>query len=320
MKNSILETAKLLLTIESKAIQDAANRLGDEIEKSLELIEKAQQENKKLIFLGMGKSHYIAHKLAASFMSTGLTAIFLHPSEALHGDLGNIKSGDLVFAISKSGATGEILALLPHLKKQNKIIAIVGNAFSPLAEESDVFLNASVEKEACPINMLPTASTTVALALGDALLATYCEKINFSRADFSKLHPGGSIGKRLHSYVRDVMLPMGDFAFGSPEQSLQEVAQQMSEKSLGAFCVVDKDFQLLGIVVEGDLRRSTAREISLDVKVSEIMETKPVKLTAELSLDEALALLERKEKQITSAPVVDDDNKLLGYVRIHDLI
>ncbi|MEZ4816073.1 MAG: KpsF/GutQ family sugar-phosphate isomerase [Bdellovibrionota bacterium] len=320
MKSSRVSDAKKILELEAQSILVASERLGAEFDTALSLIKDAATNNRKLIIIGMGKSHYIAAKIAASFMSTGLTAIFLHPAEAIHGDLGIITQGDVCLLISKSGSTPEIVALLPFLKEKTKIISIIGNKKSPMGDASDCILDATVEKEACPINLLPTSSTTVALAIGDALVATFARIDGLNPERFAGFHPGGSLGKRLLKEVSEVMLPIEKTAVGTGNESLKEAAELMSAKPVGALCIVDKENKLKGILVDGDLRRALAKGIATTENISQFLIQKPVTLEPNMLVNDALASLEQKERQITSAPVVDSTGTLVGFARIHDLL
>ncbi len=312
--------AKKLLEVEAQSILAASERLGPEFDKALEIIQDCSKKGKKLILLGMGKSHYVAAKIAASFMSTGVTALFVHPAEAIHGDLGIIAKDDVCVLISKSGSTPEIVALLPFLKGRTKIIAIIGNKNSPIGNVSECILDASVEREACPINLLPTASTTLALALGDALVATFADAEGLNHEKFAGFHPGGSLGKRLLKEVGEVMLPLSKIALGNGTETLKQAAELMSQKPVGALCIVDSNNTLKGIVVDGDLRRALGQGISPNESVDKFIIKNPVQLATDMLVNDALASLERKEKQITAAPVVDKNGKLVGFARIHDLI
>ncbi len=315
-----LNDAKKLLEVEAKAILRAADRLGPEFDQALGFIHQATKQSKKLIVIGMGKSHYVAAKIAASFMSTGLTAVFVHPAEAIHGDLGVITDGDVCLLISKSGSTPEIVALLPYLKAKTKIIAIIGNKKSPIGDVADCILDGSVEREACPINLLPTASTTVALALGDALVATFARADGLNPEKFAGFHPGGSLGKRLLREVREVMLTLDKVPLANGSETLKKAAELMSAQPVGALCIVDKNHFLKGILVDGDLRRALAQGISTDQSIEKFLIKNPVTLASDMLVNEALASLERIDKQITSAPVVEADGKLVGFARIHDLL
>lgn len=317
---AFVDTAKELLEIESKAIAECAKRLGNEFSEVLERIDIAHNDSKKLVFMGVGKSHYIAAKLAASFMSTGVTAIFMHPSEALHGDIGTLKSGDLLFLISKSGTSAELLSLLPWIAGKADAVAITGNKESPLAKACQWTLDASVEREACPMNLLPTASTTVTLALGDALVAAYTKLRDFNRDDFALFHPGGSLGKRLHKKISEISIPLRAIAYGSQDTSIKEVANMMGTYPTGAFCVVDAEMHVLGIVTDGDLRRAVARGESMQAPVSKLMNAKFISLSPDLLIDEGLALMESPDKKVYCAPVIGVDGKLCGVARIHDML
>jgi arabinose-5-phosphate isomerase len=318
--SSRLSDAKKLLEVQAKSIMIAAERLGPEFDQALKIIQECAKQGKKVILLGMGKSHYVAAKIAASFMSTGVTALFVHPAEAIHGDLGIISQDDVCILISKSGSTPEIVALLPYLKAKTKLIAIIGNKKSPIGDASDCVLDGAVEREACPINLLPTASTTLALALGDALVATFARADGLNPEKFAGFHPGGSLGKRLLKEVGEVMLPFEKIAIGNGTESLKKAAELMSLKPIGALCVIDDKQVLKGIVVDGDLRRALAQGLSTDQSVDKFIIKNPVTLASDMLVNDALATLERKEKQITSAPVVDSNGKLLGFARIHDLL
>lgn len=315
-----IERARELLKIEAAAIEAASERLGPSFPASLECIRKALASGNKLVLMGVGKSHYVAHKLAASFMSTGVTAIFVHPSEALHGDLGSIREGDVAVLFSKSGSTSEVLGLLPFLKGRNPIIAVTGGLQSALAKQCDFLLDASVEKEACPINMLPTASTTVALALGDALMSCLAEEQGFTKQVFAGYHPGGSIGKRLNFQVRHVINLKDKCATGPGTLSLKEVAQKMSEKPLGAFCVLSKSGQFEGLITEGDLRRAIARGDDMNSHAAKIANAKPISLQLDMMIDDAIATMEQVGRRINCSPVLSESGEFLGLVHIHDLI
>lgn len=316
----LVETAKELLEIEASAISKCAERLGTEFSSVLERIDHAHKNSKKLVFMGVGKSHYIAAKLAASFMSTGVTAIFMHPSEALHGDMGALKEGDVVFLISKSGTSAELLSLLPWISDKTEVIAITGNKESPLAKHSKWTLDASVEREACPMNLLPTASTTVTLALGDALVASYAKLRDFNRDSFAVFHPGGSLGKRLHKKIAEVLIDISQTAYGSKTLSIKEVALLMGAFPTGAFCAISQDQTLEGLVTDGDLRRAIAKGVSMDSSVESILNKNFVSLSPDLLIEEGLALMETPTKKIYCAPVVDEKGKYRGIVRVHDML
>lgn len=316
----IIEKAKYLLQLEAKAVSRCADRIGPTFAKAVELINGAQDQGKKLVLSGVGKSHYVAAKLSASFMSTGVTAIFIHPVEAFHGDLGAINPGDVILMLTKSGSTAELLSFMPFLKGRNPIIAITGQLDSAIARAADIVLDASIEKEACPINLLPTASTTVALAIGDALVSVLAEKRGFTREIFAGFHPGGSIGKRLNSRIAEVYNSLDKVAHGNESQDLRSLAQALTNRPLGAYCVVDAQGKLQGIVTDGDMRRALARGDSPATLASQIMNKKPVCVSLDMLIEDALALMEQHQKRVTCAPVTSPAGELLGLVHIHDLI
>ncbi len=317
----LLQKAKDVMTIEANSVARASSRLGASFPDTLKLMQKAMASGNKLVFSGIGKSHYIASKLVASFLSTGVNAVFVHPSEALHGDLGAISPGDICFLFSKSGATAEILGLLPFLKGRNPIIAITGDLDSPLAKQADFVLDASVEQEACPINMVPTASTTVALAIGDALVSVFADLRGFTREKFANIHPGGSIGKRLNFSVSQVCVAAKNVAQGKASTLIRHVAVEMSSKPLGAFCVLNSEDKVEGIITEGDLRRLIAKGTDIaSLTAADVMTKTFVSVSMTMSLADALEKMEQKSKQVSCAPVLDDQKRLLGLVRLHDML
>jgi len=316
----ILDRARELLRIEARAIEHCAEKLDHRFLEAIELIRETHKKGKKLILMGMGKSHYVAGKLAASFMSTGITAVFVHPAEAFHGDLGGIHQDDLCILISKSGATPELLGLIPFFKGNNPVISITGNVKSHLALASTLSLDAAVEKEACPINMLPTASTTAALAVGDALVSVFAEDQGFDRKTFAGYHPGGSIGKRLNFTISQVMVGLDQTPHGSAAQSIATVASKMSDQPVGAYCIVNEKLELIGILTDGDMKRILSKGIPATTAVSEVMNPSPITVGPDLLIDNAIAVMEQKSRPVNCSPVVDANNKLLGVVRLHDLI
>lgn len=275
----------------------------------------------KLVVIGVGKSGIIAQKIAQTLTSTGTVAIFLHPSDALHGSLGVVNAGDVVLALSNSGETDEILSLLPALKSRDvPIISIVGNIDSTLARQSSVFLDASVDKEACPLNLAPTTSTTVALAVGDAIAMTLMESRGLTPEDFAANHPAGRLGKRLTLRVADLMHESPDVDVTS---GWLEVVRCISKHAFGAVNVVDGGALLLGIVTDGDLRRTIERsaENGLSGLTAEGMMTpNPVTASPEMLAYDALRLMENRPRQISVLPVVDDSGRSVGLIRLHDIV
>lgn len=311
-----------LLRMEADAIACAANRLAPaDVGRAVEMLAACRG---KILILGVGKSGIIAQKIAATLTSTGVLAVYLHPSDALHGGLGMVGAEDVVIVISNSGETDEIVAVVPHLRKREvRLIAIVGNLRSTLARQVDVALDAAVDQEACPLNLAPTTSTTVALALGDALAMTLMRLRGLTMEDFAVNHPAGRIGKRLSLRVGDLMHGALHHPVISPAAPWLEIIKAISDGGLGAVCVVGDDNHLLGIITDGDLRRALgqARAADLDMLRGEtIMTSEPVKITAESLAYDALRLMEERPSQISVLPVVDGNNKYVGLLRLHDIV
>jgi len=274
----------------------------------------------RVVLTGMGKSGLIARKIVATFNSTGTAAIYLHPTDALHGDLGMVRSEDVVILISKSGETEEISNLLPMLKRMNvKLIAMCGNKNSKLAKECDVILNIGVKEEACPYDLAPTASTTATLALGDALSVALLQKRNFTEEDFAFLHPGGSLGKRLSLKIREIMITGERIPKVSKDSSIKDVIFEITSKRLGTTCVVDNQNKLVGIITDGDLRRLLERTLDIkDLSAKDIMTNKPKVLKADYLA--SFALQQMENYKITSLVIIDNENHPEGIVHLHDLI
>jgi len=316
---SSLNTGRKIMEMEARAISQGAERLGKEFEKAVDLIVGSLG---KVVVIGIGKSGHIGQKIAATLRSTGTPAVFLHAAEAVHGDLGLFAAGDPVIAISKSGATEEILRLKDAMRRTDSpIIAILGNQDSPMASWVDVVLDASVEKEADPLGVAPTSSAILALAIGDALAGALVEARGFTRKDFLNLHPSGQLGKALNLTVESVLHRMDAVATVGPESTVKEVLFEMTRKPLGAACVVDGDGRLLGIFTDGDLRRGLEGDENLLSKtVSEGMTPDPICARPEMDLQTAAELMEARSSQISVLPVVDSESgKLLGLVRLHDI-
>ena len=307
-----------ILRIEADAIVDAATNLDrSSVERALEILSGCKG---KAVLLGVGKSGVIAQKIAQTMTSTGMMAIFIHPSDALHGGLGVVSGEDVVIALSNSGETDEILAILPSLKQRgSSIISIVGNVNSTLARGSDVVLDGSVDKEACPLNLAPTASTTVALAIGDAVAMALMESKGLTQEDFAANHPAGRLGKRLTMRVSDLMHPSPNI---DPSASWLEVVKAISASSLGAVNVLDADLNLVGIVTDGDLRRAIERTLPDDfpaMTARSMMTPDPVTASPEMLAFDALHLMEDRVSQISVLPVVDGA-RCVGLLRLHDIV
>ncbi len=307
--------ARQVLELEAAAIEGLLDQLDSSFDEAVALLEGCQG---RIVCSGMGKSGHVMRKLAATFSSTGTPALFLHPAEAIHGDLGMIVRGDVVLAASFSGSTEELLRMLPSLqRKKVPLIAITGNPKSPLAEKANVHLVAEIDKEACPLNLAPTASTTATLALGDALAMTLLERRGFSTEDFAHLHPGGALGQRLLE-ASEIMHAGDAVPVVSEKARLQEAIVEMSSKGLGVTAVVDERQRLVGVFSDGDLRRLLeSDETPLARAVGEVMTRGPKTVSPNERLEAVLELLETH--RITSLFVCNDEGLLEGVVHIHDL-
>lgn len=310
-----VDLARAVLRTEADAVRALAGRLDGRFADAVRLLADCTG---RVIVTGMGKSGIIAHKIAATLSSTGTPAYFLHPAEAVHGDLGVIRDDDLVIGLSRSGETPEILRLLETLRRIGaRLVAITGEPASGLGRAADVTLDCRVDEEACPLNLAPTASTTAALALGDALAMTLMVRKGFSATDFANLHPGGQLGKRLLRVER--LMHAGErIPRVAPIALLPEVVATMSAKGLGMTCVTDADGALLGVITDGDLRRSLAAGSALLGRcAADVMTRDPITVPASTLAAEALNILEAR--RVTSLVVVDDGARLAGVVHLHDL-
>jgi arabinose-5-phosphate isomerase len=311
-----LELAKQVLAIEAEAIQGLAARLGQSFLEAVTLLLNCKG---RVVVSGIGKSGHIARKIASTMASTGTPAYFVHPAEASHGDLGMITRDDVLIALSNSGESEELLTIVPLVKRQGAhLIAITGNADSSLAQEADVHLDAHVDKEACPLNLAPTASTTAALALGDALAVALLDAKGFGAEDFARSHPGGSLGRRLLTHVRDVMRT-GDNVPSIPESaSFSDAVLEMSKKRMGMTAVLDAAGRVTGIFTDGDLRRAVERVDNIkSARITDIMTRNPRTIGAEKLAVEAVEVMERHK--MNQMLVVSAEGKLTGALNMHDL-
>lgn len=311
------DIAKEVIELEAKELLSCAARLGDEIEKAVELVTSIQG---KLVVTGVGKSGLVGAKIAATLASTGTSSFFLHPTEAMHGDLGMIGKDDAVLAISFSGESEELIKILPHVKRFNiPLIGMARDIQSSLGKYSDIFLSIDIEKEACPLEAAPTCSTTLTLALGDALAVCLMEKRDFRKEDFASFHPGGSLGKKLFVKVSDLMRSE-NLPFVSKNTKLKDAIVSMSEGRLGNILVVDEEQKLLGLLSDGDLRRALMREdFSMDALVMDYACKDPKTLNDSYTLaSDALAIVESYKIQLLV--VTDSTNKVQGVLHIHDLV
>jgi arabinose-5-phosphate isomerase len=311
-----LETARRVLRIEAEAIEGLSARLDERFERAVETLLACKG---RVVVTGMGKSGLIGRKIAATFSSTGTPSLFLHPAEAMHGDLGMMLAGDTVLAISYGGETEEIVALAPTIKRLGlPLVTLTGNLKSTLAKASNVVLDVGVREEACTLNLAPTASTAAAMAMGDALAIALLERRGFSQDDFAALHPGGRLGKKLLR-ARDLMHAGEDMPRVSLEAKIPEVIFEISQRGLGMTTVVDARGVLAGIVTDGDLRRLMERRrgAAFELTAKECLTPHPVTIPPEEFASAALRLME--QRKITSVIVVDDDRRALGVLHLHDL-
>jgi arabinose-5-phosphate isomerase len=312
-----IEKAREVLKIEAQAILDLAERVGEEFEGAVGMIFSSKG---RVILTGMGKSGLIGRKIVATLNSTGTPSLFLHPAEAIHGDLGMVTKDDVVIAVSNSGYTAEINAILPIIKSMGtKIIAFTGGLDSPLARTADVVIDVAVEREACPMGLAPTASTTAALAMGDALAVALIGRRHFNPEDFRRFHPGGSLGERLRRKVKEVMRTGDRVPAVLLGTHLRDALRMINDKAIGATLVVDGEYRLAGIVTDGDLRRCLSRyEQVHELPVEEVMTQAPRTITENQSTAEAVGVMELYS--ITLLAIVDAQKKVRGVVHLHDLL
>ena len=315
--NDILKIGKKVIRIEAEAVAGLEENLNSEFVHAVDVIYKSKG---RVVLTGMGKSGLIARKIVATLNSTGTAAIYLHPTDALHGDLGMVRKEDVVIIISKSGVTEEIGKLLPMFKRMDvKLIAMSANPDSVLVRESDIFLNIAVKEEACPHDLAPTSSTTATLVMGDALSVALLEKRGFTAEDFAMLHPGGSLGKRLSLKIEEIMIKDNGIPVVTEHASIKDIILEMTSKRLGATCVVDNKGRLIGMITDGDLRRLLEKTMDIkDLTASDFMSKKP-KVTQKDYLA-SFALQQMENYKITSLVVVDSSNKPIGILHLHELI
>ena len=312
-----LASARRTLELETSALQEVSRHLDHHFNQACELILACQG---RVIVTGMGKSGHIANKLAATLASTGTPAFFMHPGEASHGDLGMVTRSDLLLALSNSGETQEVTSLLPLLKRLGiPVISMTGAPSSTLAQEANVHLNVSISREACPLNLAPTSSTTASLALGDALAIALLEARGFGADDFALSHPGGSLGRRLLLRVADIMHTGEAIPSVSAEASLREALLEITRKGLGFTCILDEQKRLLGVYTDGDLRRTLDLAQNLhQLKVADVMTPGGKTINAELLAAEAVHLMEASE--INALAVTNSDQQVVGALNMHDLL
>jgi len=319
METSLIQSARRVLLAEAQALEETASRLNGEFDRALDLLEVQQG---KVLVTGIGKSGIVAQKIAATFCSLGQPAVFLHPVEALHGDLGLYSPGDPTVVLSRSGNTGELLRLVAQLRTlKSPVIGILGAPNSALGPLMDVVLDASVRAEADPHNLAPTASAVVALGLGDALAIGLMERRGFTAEDFARFHPSGQLGRNLRLTVSEVMHPLQRVAVAAAEDPLRKVVIEMTQRSLGAACVLDAEGRLAGLVTDGDVRRALQNHDDIrGVLARDVMTARPATVSPNASVHEALRIMEDRPSQIAVLPVVDEaTGQCAGLIRLHDL-
>ena len=317
---AMLKHAQDVLRMEAEAILELVPRVDANFAAAVSFILECPG---RTVITGMGKSGIIGRKMAATFASTGTPSFYLHPAEGIHGDLGMVTADDVVIALSNSGETGEILNILPSLRRIGaKIIAMVGNANSTLAKNSDVVLDVGVEKEACPLGLAPTSSTTAALAYGDAIALALLQKRNFTASQFAVFHPGGSLGRKLLLTVGNIMHKGEENPLVSAETTVQEALFVITDKGLGAVSVVDEEGKMLGVLTDGDIRRGLSKGVDfLQRSVADLMTKAPKYITADKLAAQALHLMESNQpKPITVLPVLDENKVVIGLLHMTDLV
>ncbi len=317
MKN-LIEIAQKVLIIEAEALQALKERINEDFLKAVEIIHNSKG---RVVVTGIGKSGLVGRKIAATLASTGTPSFFMHPAEASHGDLGMVTEEDVVIAISNSGETDEIIRLIPFLKYFNvKIIVITGNTQSTLAKQADAVLDVSVKEEACPFGFIPTASTTATLAMGDALAVALIMRNGFKKEDFAFFHPGGSLGKRMLTKVKDLMHTGDALPVCFPHTVMLDAVLEISSKRLGVVVIVDENKKILGIITDGDVRRGVQRygKELFDLKASQIMTVNPKIINKDELAAVALSVMQKYS--ITSLVVSDSNGMIEGLIHIHDIL
>ncbi|MDP3148134.1 MAG: KpsF/GutQ family sugar-phosphate isomerase [Ignavibacteria bacterium] len=316
-KEKIIEHGKEVVRIETEAIIKLADSINDDFVRAVEEIYRCKG---RVVLTGMGKSGLIARKIVATMNSTGTAAIYLHPTDALHGDLGMVRAEDVVIILSKSGNTEEMLNLLPLLKRLGVLlIGMLSTKDSKIGRQCDIFLNIDVKEEACPFDLAPTASSTAMLVMGDALAVSLLQRKGFTAQDFAMLHPGGSLGKRLSLKISEIMISGEQIPIVHENASLKDSILEITSKRLGTTCVVNDDGVLLGIITDGDLRRLLEKTLEIkSFRAKDVMSKHPKVITADLLA--SFALQQMENYKITSLVVVDGEEKPIGIIHMHDLV
>ena len=315
-KKEINGLSQSIIESYSSQLLEVSKNIDQDIQKAAELI---INNSGKVVISGLGKSGLIGQKIVATLCSTGTRSVYMHAAEAIHGDLGIYNPGDPTILISKSGNTEELVRLIPVLKEfQSPLIAIVGNVDSFIAKNADIVLNGTVEKEIDPLGVVPTTSSLVALAIGDALASVLMVQRGFDKKDFARNHPGGELGKQLALKVESVMHPLNEVAQINQNDSISSCAKKMTDMPLGAALYLENDI-LKGIVTEGDLRKSIASTSDISYSISDFINNDPISINPSISILDAMKMMEDRRSQISCLPVIDSDGKCLGLVTLHDL-
>lgn len=316
-RNHIRQMAIAVLKTESRAIEDLVERVDESFETACELMLACKG---RIVVTGMGKSGHIGSKIASTLASTGTPAFFMHPGEASHGDLGMLTRGDVVIALSNSGATDEILSIVPLIKRLGvPLIAMTGDPQSELAREADVHIDVSVQEEACPLGLAPTSSTTAALAMGDALAIALLDNRGFTEEDFAHSHPGGQLGRRLLLHIGDIMHTGSDIPQVGPQARLSEAIMEMTRAGIGMTAITDSDSRILGIFTDGDLRRTIEKRLDPhQTSIESLMTRDCTCVTADILAAEGLQIMQ--DKRINALLVVDEDEKLIGALNMHTML
>jgi len=315
---NILDIARKVLMIEADAVLALTQKLDSGFEKAVDIIFASKG---RIVITGMGKSGLVGKKIAATLSSTGTPSFFMHPAEASHGDLGMVTAEDVIIAISNSGETDELIALIPFLKRFNvTLISLTGNPASTLARASDVNLDISVREEACTLGVVPTASTTATLAMGDAIAVALLTKKGFREEDFAFFHPRGSLGKKLFVRVKDLMHSGDSLPLTSPDASLTDAVMEISSKRLGTTVIVDADRKILGVITDGDVRRGIGKwgKAFFDMHAHDVMTKNPKMVSEQELAAKVLGIMEKHS--ITSLLVADDVNSIVGVIHLHDIL
>jgi arabinose-5-phosphate isomerase len=313
----IIQEAIDVLKIEAEGILKLTERIDDNFSKMVDII---CDSSGRLVVAGIGKSGIVGRKIVATLNSTGTRSVFLHPVEAVHGDLGIVSRDDVFLALSSSGKTDELNILIPSIRKIGcRVIAFTGDKNSPLAKQSDIVIDVGVEREACPLGLAPTASTTALLAMGDALAVVLINKKHFNSSDFKKVHPGGMLGRRLVGKVKDIMLTGKAIPYVFAESSMEDAINKIERLELGVTFVLKPDFTLAGIITDGDIRRCIVKKkLIYELKVEDVMTTNPRTITLDSPAYDALNMMELH--QITVLPITDSSGKVQGILHLHDIL